>query len=128
MMREIEAEQGIKIANNSFERLFPYVYVVKQSFLANNDFSQYSVKPLEGYKSWTEWYNERLSDYSVDPETMQIKNEKTPTVDFAPLKELLLSKTWTAEDEASFLDRVEKYGASFIGDSFGLKQIALSSF
>jgi len=86
-----------KIDQLSVDRLFTYFFVAEDAFLANGDYTQFSVVELDGFKRWSSWIKERFAGYSIDPETMIITPTSAPRVNFQELMQLFLSKDWTKE-------------------------------
>ena len=108
------------------ERIFLDLYF-KNQFYSNKEFTLFSAVELPGYKKWSDWLQTNFPGYVMDPETKTLQAGTNPTLNWDETKKLLLSKTWTPEEEAVFEDKI-KNGSLFLDGAPKSDRIAFSSF
>jgi hypothetical protein len=108
------------------EKIFVELYL-KDQFYSNKQFTLFSAVELPGYKKWSDWLQTNFPGYVMDPETKTLQAGTNPTLNWDETKKLLLSKTWTTEEEASFEDKL-KNGSLLLDGAPKSDRIAFSSF
>ena len=108
------------------EKVFLDLYL-KDQFYSNKQCTLFSVVELPGYKKWSDWLQTNFPGYVMDPETKTLQAGTNPTLNWDETKKLLLSKTWTPEEEAAFEDKL-KNGSLLLDGAPKSDRIAFSSF
>jgi len=108
------------------EEIFLDLYI-KDQFYSNKEFTLFSAVELPEYKKWSDWLQANFSGYVMDPERKTLQAGTNPTLNWDETKKLLLSKTWTPEDEATFEDKL-KNGSLLLDGAPKSDRIAFSSF
>ncbi len=99
LVSELSKKEEIQIDNLTIDRLFSYMFVAEDVFLSNLDYTQFTLRDLDGYHRWSWFKKEKFAGYEIDPETLVLQpiDDKTPKLKFSDIKALFLSKEWTKE-------------------------------
>mmetsp|Transcript_21912 Transcript_21912/g.21096 ORF Transcript_21912/g.21096 Transcript_21912/m.21096 type:complete len:116 (-) Transcript_21912:671-1018(-) len=105
------------------------VIIERDEVLMNKAANQYSLVPLEGYRTFSQIIKEDKTGLVWNPVTKILDQGTAPTMQFEVWKKLMLNKDEHAlvEERKNFEDKLATYSEIFLDGSQDLSKVLLAS-